>query len=1580
MRRSEFIALLVAETGDLRPDPGTSLAELADLRRAVLVSGGLGGPGVDSAVAEVDEPLRAELEYLVDRHLADHDGDGSVRQGAARPSRLVRRGSLFAAEEGAAPERSFGPFLDGAGRRVWYDLFRAAARWFDVRIGHTGPVFLKLPHLLPEERLLHPPAAAELPAGSVWIAARRLAVGAPANQWAGLRITGGEVRFIGPVSFSPGTAEVTRDSRVQLTLDLASPANGPGPGPVPGTGAGADAAHSVCELPRTVTFLLDPDGTGAVGAFTAALEVLGCRIGLRHDEAQEARYEAGSGIRVPAYSTPRTFAVTRVRSRLFAPSGAARVVQASWMLPLVSPTLLSGAAFGESSGAGRLLLRLGTGLRAAWQGMDGGPIPLPGAEVSFDGSRLRWSVHSADWRRARQTFRLWPPVAKDPQTRSALEIAFPVPGGLLFNSLRKEQADVLSPPDGLARTRLDQPRTAAGERVDSALTVRYSLVDQADDITLTLETVTRAGGTPAPQTRMALALTNALLTTTTPLAVFLIGSLGAPGQVDTGRLDLSFGLLHLLPMLPDPYAANFAPLPTGLDQDGASVVRAHLAWEPGKDADLAIELPATAEDGTPQESVPAAGILPLVESPGRADREADLPDETQGWLRRARGRTLGLLDLSSAADRLGVAVLVPGRNPLASFTVDGLTLHTKAGDAAVFLLPQFQWEPVRNRPNPLTKHTKQAVLTFANDGGPTVMGANSVVLVPVSPVHMAEEVVRAYAQDRTRSVVLASLPFGIRALASLDPDHPAYRIPPDLRLLRVPFEGFTGARRLSLRAGVRSGEDGEPDPLLPPILLGWARQSATFPQSDPTEPELTSVLSPLADSFNATFGREVPLSRVDFGGYGADIVSRWVDTHKSGVSISQVAFDGYHGRTAFERIQLTTLLFPCAAMLVRTITLERYGSGSVVRWDSGWAATTPGLFNHPNAEPVCHPGVVQGMYDIREIRDTDVIVELAADGTAPKADVQAVYYDADLGIDGVQQGQGANGKVPVHHQLGFVQRIPLGAALTGLGVGPLTPAQLKELFDLQGPIGGPADCTIRIGASPHTMRVTGVRADNAGVNPASHEPEFAVAACGSPHLPAAGQWTVVRVDHTSGTVGPVDGQRGVPLIRRNAPASSAGQPFRWADPQHLFTNNPETDYALLCAGDTQRILYARPRIGATATNISSPLNPLLADPYAMLRTSGLFPRLDEALDLGRTCRLTISSGLLRLSPDKTVTFTPPPHSQRLVSASAWTTDARYEGTGFTVRSANDWTVDATRIAQRLAFLPFGTILEFVHDIHAPAVGPTGFPAPEVRPGDALRPVAEVLDLLQKLVPGTAADAGERVEVPALPGPLHVTTSSSGTSYRLAAVADFLLQGEDGQGVECGIGKVRGGLKLGAELVADVLSARVGGSVFLEITGGYQQLVFPEIYGGGELRFRIRGDASGTAAVELDACTVGSVGGDLIPHLIELEATVKYGYFIGVDGDRFRPGAIVGMAGRAKLLSGLLGFSLSVEGRLVLDRVQFGSDPEENRVRLRGDILVAGTVTVAWAIKKRKSFHTTFDVVVDWKTLLVAAKAGILPVP
>ena len=131
---------------------------------------------------------------------------------------------------------------------------------------------------------------------------------------------------------------------------------------------------------------------------------------------------------------------------------------------------------------------------------------------------------------------------------------------------------------------------------------------------------------------------------------------------------------------------------------------------------------------------------------------------------------------------------------------------------------------------------------------------------------------------------------------------------------------------------------------------------------------------------------------------------------------------------------------------------------------------------------------------------------------------------------------------------------------------------------------------------------------------------------------------------------------------------------------------------------------------------------------------------------------------------------------------------------------------------------------------------------------------------------------------------------------------------------------------------------------------------------------------------MDACTIGSVGGTLVPGLVDVEATVRYGYFIQIAAGKVRPGLVASMEGRAKLLSGLLGFRFGVEGRVLIYPEFDPGAIDRSGVRLFGRIRVAGTVTVAWLIEESKSFETDFEEKLNWKTVVFAVKAGLVPVP
>jgi hypothetical protein len=88
---------------------------------------------------------------------------------------------------------------------------------------------------------------------------------------------------------------------------------------------------------------------------------------------------------------------------------------------------------------------------------------------------------------------------------------------------------------------------------------------------------------------------------------------------------------------------------------------------------------------------------------------------------------------------------------------------------------------------------------------------------------------------------------------------------------------------------------------------------------------------------------------------------------------SKVALDVLVGRTSKEVVQAFGFLYPYGVAVVRTITIERENSATIVRHDSGWQAVSDGRYHFPvpaGATPfVTHPGVVKGVVDVRNIRD-----------------------------------------------------------------------------------------------------------------------------------------------------------------------------------------------------------------------------------------------------------------------------------------------------------------------------------------------------------------------------------------------------------------------------------------------------------------------------------------------------------------------------------------------------------------------------------------------------------------------------------
>ncbi len=310
-----------------------------------------------------------------------------------------------------------------------------------------------------------------------------------------------------------------------------------------------------------------------------------------------------------------------------------------------------------------------------------------------------------------------------------------------------------------------------------------------------------------------------------------------------------------------------------------------------------------------------------------------------------------MLDLSSNADHFGVGLaLQAAGDPPSQTLVRGLSLVTLARDVRALTVPQIQWEPVWAIQNP----SFPSPLVSADDGGATLLGIDTVNLVPIDPGHVVRNLVSEFqSQDPgITAAALFTLPFGMKAVAA-PLRHPVPEAPLSqdvaLNLVQPRNPELVGGLQVSLRAF---------NPLTTTESESPAFPGATIQLRNGIDPASgayrgISVLADLVQNavegiFNAEFApgsarARVPVTRIDFSGYGASLYSRWRNPAES-AKTSQVYFDVAVGRTAHEVVQVRSVLYPWGVRVVRTITIERTSGGGVFRRDSGWVAESDGVF------------------------------------------------------------------------------------------------------------------------------------------------------------------------------------------------------------------------------------------------------------------------------------------------------------------------------------------------------------------------------------------------------------------------------------------------------------------------------------------------------------------------------------------------------------------------------------------------------------------------------------------------------------
>jgi hypothetical protein len=1168
-------------------------------------------------------------------------------------------GRLVDRLSGLQPAERLGPFDTLGGIDVWFDLYMPARR-MTVREAGASAALVLTQARPPVFR--HGATRIDVEPGTVWVRGNLLGA-FPAGAFIGIKVTGGMLTLDHRATITDNQVEVPAPFSGSLRLDLAADVA------APVDGACAVAGASVT-LPLSITFTLN-GGAWTVDAGPGKAEAYGQSFNFGPCRGAWTFVERLWTAVLEYDFNPAQFDADPIGDDLAHFEGVAEILRGGLGLPVVvvNPALLGEAA----TGAGWFLqlksilarwydpdLRFSE-LLEAWAG-----ITASGFTLVADGiAPLAPPVA--------HTYELWQIAGGEKRLPWRQTYADPF---MIFYRCDVAQGEHFLA-TGRADVALDRPLRTDGTPVPTQTSQGAVLLHQFDgEITASL--VAQVKSEPVVH---QFALRNALVWTAAPLFLFARGALLPARRIDAGTLQVALGMFGWAPTLPDPYVANvFIQQPErGQTARGLLIVR--VTWAAPDEAVVSFEgqlgpqLALGKRDTSPGEprparksdNDPAVGLTQVEQGRlGLSKREQGEQRAAQAEEQDRRGQrveeanqknraalltidrylteivgpapSLVLLDVSTNQDLLGVGVSARGGQDFTvsqipnAFPVSDLAVHSPVGQMRVVALPQAQWEPVRTLDEDqdvMTMGWFPTPLASATDGGATQIGARSQKLMPIIPDDALQGTFDAY-RDGTPVGMRTTFPFGLIAAVQLQPKDAGPRLADKYELTRPSFpdESSRGGIQVTARAEGGRSDNGGISPTFEGRMLQLLNGVDLASGAVLGLSVLGETLQP-AGSVETVFNNDmtanprVPVTRVDISGYGGSNFSDWNNPFAVFAEAAKVQFQLMVGRTALEIIKVNSVLHPWCIRVTRSITIERRPGGGVIRRDSGWQASSPGIFDcryfdtNINAIAVApykfDAGVFRGLFNVRTIRPAPGAVFSNSGAT-----LVPYYFDADVAFEGMPE------RTPGVGILGWLQTAPSGA--------PASPNALRALIEAQGPIGGPVDAWMDFGGSGLPFRAQRIEV---GLAIDGADPLFVATARGAPSLPTTGAWSVAMrpvasVPPNGGEATPVAENRGVPLIRRYPIAYPAndtvftepqlGGPtgdYRFADAADLLTPaNPKNEYALLQSTPTHSFLYPRPFVpSGGAPRIQTTRSPALADIYARSTSKGAFPPPANAIEL-----------------------------------------------------------------------------------------------------------------------------------------------------------------------------------------------------------------------------------------------------------------------------------------------------------------------------------------------------------------------------
>jgi hypothetical protein len=564
MNRTLILGRLQQLTGSLKPAPGTSVDELHALQRS-LAEQLVTDPGFtvsgnrlhhESAQADPTADLSAQLGHL------DTLLSGLTAAVVPGPTPLVFRretgfsnnllgNSVPSWASGMAPTKTFGPFLDEHGLKIWFDFYFAVRLVQVFFQGSPTPALL-----IPIWGTLTGKTSYTVEAGSVWIASELLAKSsALSGYYTGLKVRGGSLELSHPTVVTSGKVFIPLAAAVTLHLDLDQKSVTPS-----AVEAGIDARDAIINLPRTLE-LNFTSLSGSVAPGDASCTVFGCEVDFRFRNAAPVWISAIGQILIP-YSvrstggTPDTFTIVSSTSGLCTLAQRAKIHDSSgWLLPAAKT---DPQQLGQAAGTGALCISLSKGITANWKGLQGAKTSLVHPAILAEPGMVTVVDFFANNLNGKQKWVAWRNAAS--RHHSEITLAFGAAFPFIFVSSAKNSEAIFFFCGHKAS--FDRPVDANGSpfRIESTLAFAGILQNGDQFQALLLDNDLLFDGNPNKAgafERHSLILRNALFSVSRPYSLFLFGKLENENEITKGVLVLMFGVYLYLPTLPDPYVASY---------------------------------------------------------------------------------------------------------------------------------------------------------------------------------------------------------------------------------------------------------------------------------------------------------------------------------------------------------------------------------------------------------------------------------------------------------------------------------------------------------------------------------------------------------------------------------------------------------------------------------------------------------------------------------------------------------------------------------------------------------------------------------------------------------------------------------------------------------------------------------------------------------------------------------------------------------------------------------------------------------------------------------------------------------------